>query len=234
MLRKLSFAAPGDQTTALVGMSGGGKSTILSLLLRLYEPNGGAVIVGGQDISKVSRASIRNQIAYVSQDTFLFHGTIRENIMVGKPDATEDELQSAAIEAFADDFIRHLPLGYDTPVGEQGALLSSGERQRISIARALIRNAPIILMDEFTASLDSHSEREVSDALARIGKGRTTLVIAHRLHTVRNAGKILVVENGEVVEEGTYDQLRSRKGRFDSLLKLQFTELADPLPVVRV
>jgi ATP-binding cassette subfamily B protein len=221
VLKHLSFAARGGRVTALVGTSGGGKSTIFNLLLRLYEPQSGAIIVDGQDIAKVSRGTVRRQIAYVGQDTFLFRGTIRENILVGKPDATEEEIRVAAAGAFAHDFICRFPEGYETPVGEHGTQLSTGQRQRIAIARALIRNAPIVLLDESTASLDSESEREVRDAIAHVCKDRTTLVIAHRLHTVLAADCILVVENGTIVESGSYDELRKRQGRFAILAKLQ-------------
>jgi ABC-type multidrug transport system fused ATPase/permease subunit len=179
-------------------------------------------LIDGQDISMVSRASVRRQIAYVGQDTFLFRGTIRENILVGKPDATEDEIRASAIGAFAHDFICQFPLGYDTSVGEHGVSLSTGQRQRIAIARALIRNAPIVLLDESTASLDSESEHEVRQALARVCKDRTTLVIAHRLHTVLDADRICVVENGAIAESGSYGELMRRQGRFAALSKLQF------------
>jgi ATP-binding cassette, subfamily B, bacterial MsbA len=222
VLRNLSFAAKGQRVTALVGASGGGKSTIFNLLLRFYQPDSGAVTIDGQDILAVSRASVRRQIAYVGQDTFLFRGTIRENILVGKPNATGDEIRTAAIGAFADDFIRGFPQGYDTPVGEHGVQLSTGQRQRIAIARALIRNAPIVLLDESTASLDSESEREVREAIARVCKDRSTLVIAHRLHTVVDADRICVVENGTIAEAGSYDDLLRQKGRFAALSQLQF------------
>jgi ATP-binding cassette, subfamily B, bacterial MsbA len=222
VLRKLSLDAEGGRTTALVGSSGGGKSTIFSLLLRLYEADSGTVFIDGQDISKVSRASVRQQIAYVGQDTFLFRGTIRENVLVGKPNATEDEMRAASIGAFAHDFICKFPMGYDTPVGEHGVQLSTGQRQRIAIARALIKNAPIVLLDESTAALDSESEREVRDAIARICLDRTTLVIAHRLHTVVDADRILVVEGGTITECGCYEELTRRQGRFAELSNLQF------------
>jgi ABC-type multidrug transport system fused ATPase/permease subunit len=226
VLRNLSLTAGGQQVTALVGASGGGKSTIFNLLLRLYQPDAGTVTIDGQDISTVSRASVRRQMAYVGQDTFLFRGTIRENILVGKSDATDDEIRTAAVGAFAHDFIRSFPLGYDTPVGEHGVQLSTGQRQRIAIARALIRNAPIVLLDESTASLDSESEREVRQAIGRVCKDRTTLIIAHRLHTVLDADRIFVVEDGAIVESGSYDELLRQQGRFATLSKLQFNDQA--------
>ena len=226
VLRTLSLVAGGQAVTALVGPSGSGKSTIFRLLLRLYQPESGAIRINGTDIATVSRASVRRQIAYVGQDTFLFRGTIRENILVGRPDATDDEVRAAAVGAFAHDFISAFPRGYDTPVGEHGIQLSTGQRQRVAIARALIKDAPIILLDESTASLDSESEREVRAAIARICKDRTTLVIAHRLHTVLDAGRICVVEDGAVTESGTYSELMRRQGRFATLSKLQFEDQA--------
>jgi subfamily B ATP-binding cassette protein MsbA len=226
VLRNLSLAAKGRQVTALVGTSGGGKSTIFNLLLRFYQPEGGSITVDGQDIATVSRASVRGQIAYVGQDTFLFRGTIRENIAVGKPGASNDEIGMAARAAFAHDFILGFPRGYDTPVGEHGLQLSTGQRQRIAVARALIRNAPIILLDEPTAALDTESEREVRDAVSRLCEDRTTLVIAHRLHTVLDADRICVVENGSIAESGTYGELMRQQGRFATLSKLQFNDQA--------
>jgi subfamily B ATP-binding cassette protein MsbA len=222
VLRRMSLSAEGGKTTALVGPSGGGKSTVFNLLLRFYQPTSGTIMIDGQDILKVSRKSVRRAITYVGQDTFLFRGTIRENIMAGKPDATEAEIHAAVREAFAYDFICRFPKGYDTPVGEHGVRLSTGERQRIAIARALIRNAPIILLDESTAALDSESEHAVRNAISRVCKDRTTLVIAHRLHTVLDANRINVIENGAIVECGSYDELLRREGRFATLSKLQF------------
>jgi subfamily B ATP-binding cassette protein MsbA len=222
VLKNLSLTARGRQVTALVGTSGGGKSTIFNLLLRFYQPEGGVLTIDGQDISTVSRASVRGQIAYVGQDVFLFRGSIRENIAVGKPGATSDEIGIAASAAFAHDFILGFPEGYDTQVGEHGLQMSTGQRQRIAVARALIRNAPIILLDESTAALDMESEREVRDAVSHLCKDRTTLVIAHRLHTIVDADRICVVENGSIAESGTYGELMRRQGRFAVLSKLQF------------
>src|SRR6185437_3879898 len=195
VLRGISFTAEPGKITALVGPSGGGKSTVFNLLLRFYEPEAGSIRIDGQNIAERSRRSLREQIAYVGQDVFLFHGSIRENIAVGKPDASEDEIIAAAKAAHAHEFIAGFPAGYDTAVGERGLQLSGGERQRVAIARALIRNSQIILLDEATASLDSESERLVQDAMTRLCEGRTTIAIAHRLHTIVHADRILVVES---------------------------------------
>jgi ATP-binding cassette subfamily B protein len=221
--------------TALVGPSGGGKSTVFNLLLRFYEPDGGTVRIDGQDISTVSRHSLRDQIAYVGQDVFLFHGTIRDNIAAGKADATEDEIIAAAKAAHAHEFVSAFPEGYQTPVGERGTQLSGGERQRIAIARALIRNARIILLDEATASLDSESERLVQDAMTHLTAGRTTLAIAHRLHTITHADRILVVESGAIVESGRHDELLHKGGRYAAFYRLQIAaeEPAPPISLAR-
>ena len=194
----MSFVAEPGKVTALVGPSGGGKSTVLNLLLRFYEAGSGAITIDGQNIAAVSRQSLRRQIAYVGQTVHLFRGTVRDNIRYGKLGATEAEIVAAAKAAHAHDFIMAFPHGYDTPVGEHGLQLSGGQRQRIAIARALIKDAPIILLDEATASLDSESERHVQEAIAELCKGRTTLVIAHRLSTIMHADRILVIENGAI------------------------------------
>jgi subfamily B ATP-binding cassette protein MsbA len=231
VLHNISFVAEPGRVTALVGPSGGGKSTIFNLMLHFYEPDGGTITIDGQDVSAVSRRSLRGQIAYVGQDVFLFRGTIRENIAFGKPGASEAEIVAAAHAACAHDFIMSFPLGYDTPVGEHGLQLSGGQRQRISVARALIKDAPIILLDEATASLDSESERQVQEAIAHLTQDRTTLVIAHRLHTVAHADRIYVVEQGAVVESGRHDDLLRRNGRYASFyrLQLQHQEMRQPI-----
>lgn len=221
VLRQLSFAGEPGKVTALVGPSGGGKSTVMSLLLRFYEPDGGAVLVGGQPIADYTRQSLRKQTAYVGQDVFLFKGTVRENIVFGKPDATEEEIINAAKAAYAHDFIMSFPLQYATPVGEHGTQLSGGQRQRIAIARALIRGAPLILLDEATASLDSESEKQVQMALERLCEGKTVIVVAHRLHTITHADRIFVLEDGAIVESGRHDDLLRRNGRYASLFRLQ-------------
>jgi subfamily B ATP-binding cassette protein MsbA len=221
VLRDLSFVAEPARVTALVGHSGGGKSTILNLIPRFYEVSGGVIAIDGQDIAQVSRRSLRRQIAYVGQDVFLFRGTIRDNIAFGKPGASDAEIVAAAKAAHAHDFIVAFSTGYDSPVGERGLQLSGGERQRIAIARALIKDAPIILLDEATAALDSESEHHVQEAIARLCMGRTTIVIAHRLATVMHANCILVIEAGQVVETGRHEELLRKGGRYASFHRLQ-------------
>jgi subfamily B ATP-binding cassette protein MsbA len=224
VLRSLTLSAAPGKVTALVGPSGGGKSTILNLLLRFYEAQAGTISIDGQNIAEVSRRSLRHAIAYVGQNVFLFRGTVRDNIALGKPGASEDEIVAAAKAAYAHDFIMASPRGYDTPVGEHGLQLSGGQRQRIAVARALIRNAPIILLDEATAALDSESERAVQEAVAHLTQGRTTIVIAHRLHTVTHADRIYVIENGAAVESGHHDELLRRGGRYTSFYRMQFKQ----------
>jgi len=233
VLRGMTFGAEPGKMTALVGPSGGGKSTVFNLLLRLYEADGGSVVIDGQDVAKVSRDSLRRQIAYVGQDVFLFRGSVRENIAIGNPNATQEEIVAAAKAAHAHEFISTFPNGYDTPVGERGTQLSGGERQRVAIARALIKNAPIILLDEATASLDSESERLVQDAMARLCDGRTTIAIAHRLHTIMHADRILVVEGGMIVESGRHDELLRKGGRYAAFYRLQAREQF-PAPAIAI
>jgi ATP-binding cassette, subfamily B, bacterial MsbA len=231
VLRGMSIVAEPGKLTALVGPSGGGKSTVFNLLLRFYESDHGLIEIDGQNIALVTRRSLRGHVAYVGQDVFLFRGTIRENIEFGKPGASEDEVVAAAKAAYAHDFITSFPRGYDTPVGEHGLQLSGGQRQRIAIARALIKNAPIILLDEATAALDSESELQVREAMERLCHGRTTLAIAHRLHTVSHADRIFVVEDGRAVESGRHDELLRRGGRYASFYRLQFKEQETREPV---
>ncbi len=231
VLNRMSFVAEPGKVTALVGPSGGGKSTVLSLLLRFYEAKFGAIVIDGQIISDVSRRSLRQQTAYVGQDVYLFRDTIRENIAFGKPGSTDVEIIAAAKAACAHDFIIGFPLGYDTPVGEHGTQLSGGQRQRIAIARALVKNAPIILLDEATAALDSESEKLVQEAIEHLCQNRTTIVIAHRLHTIMHSDQILVVEGGQIVETGRHDDLLRRGGRYASFFRLQHRE-APPLATI--
>ena len=221
VLNRMSFVAEPGKVTALVGPSGGGKSTVLALLLRFYEVKAGEILIDGQSISVVSRRSLRQQTAYVGQDVYLFRDSIRANIAFGKVGATEAEIVEAAKAACAHEFIMSFPLGYDTPVGEHGTQLSGGQRQRIAVARALIKNAPIILLDEATAALDSESEKQVQEAIEHLCQNRTTIVIAHRLHTIMHADAILVVEAGEIVERGRHDDLLRRGGRYASFFRLQ-------------
>jgi ATP-binding cassette, subfamily B, bacterial MsbA len=234
VIRNLSFVAEPGKVSALVGPSGGGKSTILNLMLRLYEVDGGTIVIDGQNIASVSRRSLRGQIAYVGQDVFLFRGSVRENIALGRSGATEAEIVAAARAAYAHDFIMAFPRGYDTPVGEHGLQLAGGERQRIAIARALLKDAPLILLDEATASLDSESERQVQGAIEHLCQGRTTIVIAHRLHTVVDAHRIFVIEDGAVAESGRHDDLLRRGGRYTSFYRLQLREQEPSVPPVAI
>lgn len=207
VLQDLSFVAAAGKVTAIVGASGAGKTTLVALLQRFYDVEAGSIEIDGQDISKVTKQSLRNSIAYVSQQPYLFEGSIRDNIRYGRLSATDGEIEQAARQAAADDFIRQQPQGYDTPVGENGVTLSGGQRQRVSIARAIVRQAPILLLDEATSALDNEAEARVQQALTQVMEGRTTIVIAHRLSTVVNADHIIVMEQGRLVEEGTHASL---------------------------
>ena len=230
VLRGMSFVAEPGRVTALVGPSGGGKSTTLNLILRFYGIGGGRIAIDGQDIASISRQSLRRQIAFVGQDVFLFRGSIRDNIAFGRPGASDAEIVGAAQAACAHEFIMAFPQGYDSPVGEHGMQLSGGQRQRIAVARALIKDAPVILLDEPTASLDSESEQQVQQAIEHLCQGRTTIVIAHRLHTIVGADRIHVIENGEIVESGRHDELLRKGGRYASLYRLQLNEQAPAAP----
>jgi subfamily B ATP-binding cassette protein MsbA len=218
----LNLVAEPNSTTALVGPSGGGKTTILGLIQRFYALSHGRVTIDGQDISTVDLPSLRDRIAFVSQDVFLFRGSIRENIAVGRPDAAEAEIVAAARKAHAHDFILQFAAGYETNVGEQGAQLSGGQRQRIAIARAILKDAPILLLDEPTAALDSESEREVQKALDDLRQGRTTLVVAHRLQTIVGSNRIWVIEGGRAVETGEHQELIARRGAYYAFFAAQF------------
>jgi subfamily B ATP-binding cassette protein MsbA len=227
-LRDISLRVEAGQVVALVGPSGAGKSTLSNLLARFYDVTAGSIRIDGLDIRDVTVASLRKQIGMVAQDTFLFNDSVANNIRYGNPAATLAEVQEAARNAMADEFISKLPQGYDTPIGERGMKLSGGQRQRIAIARALLKNAPILVLDEATSHLDTESEMLVQRALANLISGRTVIVIAHRLSTIRRADQIVVLENGRVAETGRHDELVQAGGVYQRLHELQFLEV-DPL-----
>jgi subfamily B ATP-binding cassette protein MsbA len=212
--------APGEKI-AIVGATGAGKSTLISLVPRLYDPSSGTVSIDAEDIRNYSVQSLRAQISLVLQDSLLFSGTIRENIAFGRPDASDKEIVAAAVVANVAEFIDVLPDGYETLVAEGGTTLSGGQKQRIAIARAILRGSPILILDEPTSGLDAASERTVIDALERAARGRTTLLIAHRLTTVRLADRIIVLDKGRIVEEGPHQELLSRRGKYAHLYSLQ-------------
>jgi len=222
VLTDVNFEIKAGQMVGVVGPTGGGKSTIVSLIPRFYDPSAGKVSVDGVDIRDYKIDGLRNQIAYVLQETVLFRGTVAENIAYGRGSATRDEIVEAAKLANADEFIAKMPQGYDTMVGDRGDTLSGGQRQRIGIARALIRNNPILILDEPTAALDTESEQLVMEALERLMKGRTVITIAHRLSTIRNSDKIVVLKGGVVAEEGTHDELMAKRGVYAELYHIQF------------
>ena len=222
VLKNISFQVRPGEVIAIVGMSGAGKTSLVNLLPRFYDIAEGQILFDGCDIRKVTIQSLRGQIGLVTQQTILFNDTVRNNIAYGSQERPDQEMIEAAKAANAHDFIMRLDQGYDTWIGEQGAKLSGGERQRLSIARALLKNAPILILDEATSSLDSDSEAEVQKALDRLMENRTVFVIAHRLSTIRNADRILVLSSGELVEEGTHDELMARQGEYHRLHELQF------------
>jgi subfamily B ATP-binding cassette protein MsbA len=221
-LSGVSFSVAPGETVAVVGPSGAGKSTIFNLLPRLYDVTGGSVRIDGQDVRDVTLASLRANIALVAQEAALFNDTVRANIALGREGATHAEIEAAARNAAAHDFIKALPDGYETIVGDRGGNLSGGERQRIALARAFLRNAPILLLDEATSALDAESEAKVQEALSRLSKGRTVLVIAHRLATVRTADRILVFDQGKIIETGDHETLIAKGGLYSRLSNLQF------------
>jgi len=224
VLKNIDLIIKAGETVAFAGMSGGGKTTLVNLIPRFYDVTEGRILIDGTDIRDVTVNSLRSQIAIVTQQTILFNDTVRNNIAYGDIRKSDEEIVKAAKAANAHDFILKLPEGYDTVIGEQGVKLSGGERQRISIARALLKDAPILILDEATSSLDSEAEAEVQDAVDRLIKGRTTLMIAHRLSTIRNADRIIVIVDGRIVEEGSHESLLTREGEYWKLYQMQFRE----------
>jgi ATP-binding cassette, subfamily B, bacterial MsbA len=228
VLRDVSLKIKAGTMVALVGESGGGKSTLTKLLPRFHDPTSGAVLWDGIDLRDAQVESLRGQIALVTQETVLFNDTVQHNIAYGKPDATGVEIEEAALIAFAHDFIREMPDGYDTIVGERGIFLSGGQRQRLAIARAILVNAPVLILDEATSALDAESERLVQRAIANLVRNRTTIVIAHRLSTVRRADVIVVMEAGRIIEMGTHTELLAKNGQYRKLYELQFADEEEP------
>ena len=228
VLRDLSLKVEPGQTLALVGPTGAGKSTVAGLIPRFHDPSGGRVLIDGTDVREMRLGALRRNVSMVLQDTFLFHGTLRENLRLGKRNATDEELESAAKTAGADAFIRELPDGYDTEIGERGVRLSGGQKQRIAIARAVLKDAPILILDEATSAVDTETEARIQDALGRLMENRTAIVIAHRLSTIRNADKIAVLEDGAVAELGNHDDLMAQNGLYRRLHDRQFGAGGDP------
>ena len=223
-----AFTAPQGRTLALVGQTGAGKSTAMSLLQRLWDPVSGRITLDGHDLRDISLNSLRGNIGVVFQDSMLFNRTIRENLLIGRPDATQEQIEHACRMAEAHDFIMRQPQGYETLIGERGSTLSGGQKQRLSIARALLKDPPVLILDEATSALDTATEARVQKALKALMAGRTTFIIAHRLSTVRDADEIMVFDSGYITERGTFDELVALNGRFAELVK---TQLAGTAPV---
>jgi subfamily B ATP-binding cassette protein MsbA len=224
-LRNMTLHIEPGKTYALVGASGAGKTTVLSLILRLYDPTSGAVKIDGRDLRSITQKSLRDQIGLVTQETFLFHDTIFNNILFGALDATQEQIYQAAQAAYAHEFIMAQPKGYQTVIGDKGCLLSGGQQQRLAIARAILKNAPILLLDEATSSLDSESELQIQKALAKLAAGRTVIAIAHRLSTVLSADQIIVMDSGRIKEIGTHAELLGKSGYYRRLYDHQFNRL---------
>ncbi len=231
ILTDVSFLARPGTVTALVGQTGAGKSTAMSLLQRLWDPLAGRILIDGQDLRDVTLESLRRTIGVVFQESLLFNRTIRDNLLVGKPDATPEEIERACRQAEAHDFIVRQQRGYDTMIGERGSTLSGGQRQRLAIARALLKDPPILILDEATSALDAATEARVGRALKALMTGRTTFIIAHRLSTVRDADEILVFDAGRIAERGTFDALLARHGKFAELVQTQLAAAAEPATV---
>jgi ATP-binding cassette subfamily B multidrug efflux pump len=222
VLKNVSFKVNPGEKIAILGATGSGKSTLVYLIPRFYDPVAGSILIDGVDIRRFKLSSLRRQIGMVPQDVFLFSGTIRENIAFGKPDASMEEIAKAAELAKIRDFIESLPDGYDTFVGERGVTLSGGQRQRITIARAILTNPKILIMDDSLSFVDSKTEQEIQLALTEVMKGRTTFIIAQRLSTIRNADRIMILDNGEIVELGTHEELMARNGAYRRIYETQF------------
>jgi subfamily B ATP-binding cassette protein MsbA len=227
VLRHFDLKVEAGEIVALVGSSGGGKTTLANLIPRFFDPVEGAILIDGSDIREVSLQSLRDQIGMVSQETILFNDTIRNNIAYGRPDASEEDIVKAATAAYAHQFVQEMPEGYGTLVGEKGIKLSGGQKQRLAIARAILKNPPILILDEATSALDTESEYMVQNALNNLMQGRTTFVIAHRLATIKHASRIVVISDGRIVEMGKHDELLERSGVYRRLYHGQFKE---PLP----
>jgi ABC-type transport system involved in Fe-S cluster assembly fused permease/ATPase subunit len=224
ILRGVNLTVPAGKRYALVGPSGSGKSTIARLMFRFYDVNAGAIRIDGQDLRDVTQGSIHGQIGVVPQDTVLFNDTVRYNIAYGRDGATEDEIVAAAKAAKIHDFIASLPEGYETKVGERGLKLSGGEKQRVGIARTLLKNPPILILDEATSALDTQTERDIQDSLREMGQGRTVITIAHRLSTIADADQIVVLEAGRIVEQGRHEELLASGGRYAAMWARQSAE----------
>jgi ABC-type multidrug transport system fused ATPase/permease subunit len=223
VLRNVSLRARPGEMIALAGPTGSGKSTLVNLLPAFYEPTSGRITIDGRDLAEISLESLRQQVSVVSQEAFLFNGTIRENIWYGRLDATEEELVAASRAGNCHEFITRLPNGYESRVGERGVKLSVGEKQRVSIARALLKNTPILILDEATASVDTATEKLIQEALERLMANRTSFVIAHRLSTIRKADQILVMQHGQIIERGTHEELLALSGLYSRLARIQGT-----------